>query len=66
VRLEGLGKLKEKKSFTSSSFEPAASRLVAWLLNHYATACPVIIIIIMIMIISKCHLNMNQERDIRI
>jgi hypothetical protein len=38
VRLEGLGKLKKKNSFTSSGLEPATFRIVAYCLNHYATA----------------------------
>jgi hypothetical protein len=46
VRLEWLGKLKNKYSFTSSGLETAAFRLPAYCLNHYATARPFLCVIV--------------------
>jgi hypothetical protein len=37
MRLEGLGKLKKKKKFTSLGHEPAIFRIIAQFLNHGAT-----------------------------
>jgi hypothetical protein len=55
MRPEGLG---SKNAFASSGLKPVTFRLVAWYLNHYATACPVL----------RSHvsnLKSKQEKEIK-